>query len=56
MAPFDAERSYTICKNGVGKVAKTGQHGGKQESCRTTSRPREQEPRHAPFRQKKATG
>jgi hypothetical protein len=21
-----AEQSYTICKNGVGKVAKTGQH------------------------------
>ena len=26
------ERSYTICKNGVGKVAKTGQHGDKQHA------------------------
>ena len=45
-----AERSYAICKNGVGKVAKTGQHGGKQErSQAATSRPREQLPRHALF-------
>ena len=29
-----AERVYTICKNGVGKVAKTGQHGGKQHALK----------------------
>ena len=27
-----AERVYTICKNGVGKVAKTGQHSGEQHA------------------------